>query len=185
MKKNFFYTLRLSGILLAICACVAAALAGVDALTKDRIAMAQQEKTQAAIAQVLEGEAKKMDIPTDMDLGIVRNAYVSEYGYAVEVAPNGFDGEILMMVGVDLEGKVTGISIISQTETAGLGAESAADSTKGNAFREQFVGLTSGEVLVDKDGGKLDSLTGATITSRAVASGVQAALDFVGEVGNQ
>ena len=185
MKKNFFYTLRLSGILLAICACVAAALAGVNALTKDRIAAAQLEKTQAAIAQVLEGEATKMDLPTDMDLGIVRGAYQSEYGYAVEVAPNGFDGEILMMVGVDLEGKVTGISVISQTETAGLGAESASDSAKGNAFREQFVGLSSGEILVDKDGGKLDSLTGATITSRAVASGVQAALDFVSEVGNK
>ena len=185
MKKNFFYTLRLSGILLAICACVAAALAGVNAVTKDAIASAQQQKTNAAIAQVLEGEAKEMDLSAYADLGIVRNAYVSEYGYAVEVAPNGFDGEILMMVGVDLEGKVTGISIISQTETAGLGAESAADSAKGNAFREQFVGLTSGEVLVDKDGGKLDSLTGATITSRAVASGVQAALDFVGEVGNK
>lgn len=185
MKKNILYTLRLSGILLIICACVAAALAGVNALTKDRIAMAKLEKTKAAIAQVLEGDAQKMELTEDMELGIVRGAYVSEYGYAVEVAPNGFDGEILMMVGVDMEGKVTGISIISQTETAGLGAESAADSAKGNAFREQFVGLTSGEILVDKDGGKLDSLTGATITSRAVAEGVQAAVDFVKEVGGK
>lgn len=179
MKKNILYGLRLSGILLIICACVAAALAAVNAITKDRIAMAQQEKTKAAIAQVLEGEAQKMDLPDNMDLGIVRSAYVSEYGFAVEVAPNGFDGEILMMVGVDMDGKVTGISIISQTETAGLGAESAADSAKGNAFRDQFIGLTTGEILVDKDGGTIDSITGATITSRAVAQGVQAAVDFV------
>ena len=190
MKKNILYTLRLSGILLIICACVAAALAGVNAITKDRIAKIQHEKTMAAIAQVLEGDAQKVDLPENVDLGIVRNCYVSECGYAVEVAPNGFDGEILMMVGVDMDGKVTGISIISQTETAGLGAESAADSAKGNAFRDQFIGLTSGEILVDKDGGKLDGLTGATITSRAVAAGVQAAVDFVvnnsiGEVGGK
>lgn len=179
MKNNLFNTLRLGGILLIICACVAAALAGVNAITEDRIAAIQLEKTQAAIAQVLEGDAEKMDLPEDVDLGIVRGAYVSEYGYAVEVAPNGFGGEILMMVGVDMDGKVTGISVISQTETAGLGAEAATDSAKGEAFRDQFVGLTSGEILVDKDGGKLDSITGATITSRAVAEGVQAAVDFV------
>ena len=189
MKNNLFNTLRLGGILLIICVCVAAALAGVNAITEDRIAMAQQEKTQAAIAQVLEGEAQKMNLPEDVDLGIVRNAYASEYGFAVEVAPNGFDGEILMMVGVGLDGKVTGISIISQTETAGLGAEAAADNAKGNAFRDQFVGLTAGEIQLSKDGGKLDALTGATISSRAVTLGVQTAVDlvvnsFLGEVGS-
>lgn len=190
MKKNFLYTLRLSGILLAICACVAATLAGVNAITKDRIAAIQQEKTQAAIAQVLEGKAEKMDLSEYADLGIVCGAYASEYGFAVEVAPNGFDGEITMMVGVDMDGKVTGISIISQTETAGLGAEAAADNVKGNAFRDQFVGLAAGEIQLSKDGGTLDALTGATISSRAVTLGVQTAVDFVvnnflGEVGSK
>ena len=190
MKKNFLYTLRLSGILLAICVCVSAALAGVNAITKDRIAAMQQEKTQAAVSQVLEGTAEIMDLSAIADLGIVRGAYASEYGYAVEVAPNGFDGEILMMVGVDMDGKVTGVSIISQTETAGLGAEAAADNAKGNAFRDQFLGLTTGEILLSKDGGTLDALTGATISSRAVTLGVQTAVDFVvnnflGEVGGK
>ena len=190
MKKNFLYTLRLSGILLLICVCVSAALAGVNAITKDRIATIQQEKTQAAISQVLEGTAEKLDLSEMKDLGIVCGAYASECGYAVEIAPNGFDGEILMMVGVDLEGKVTGISIISQTETAGLGAEAAADSAKGNAFRDQFIGLTTGEIKLAKDGGTLDALTGATISSRAVTLGVETAVDFVvnnflGEVGSK
>ena len=190
MKKNFLYALRLSGILLLICVCVSAALAGVNAITKDRIAAIQLEKTQAAVAQVLEGTSEKMDLSAIADLGIVRGAYSSEYGYAVEIAPNGFDGEILMMVGVDLDGKVTGISIISQTETAGLGAEAAASSAKGNAFRDQFVGLTTGEIQLAKDGGTLDALTGATISSRAVTLGVQTAVDFVvnnflGEVGSK
>ena len=177
MKKNAFYVLRLALILLAITGCVAAALAGVNAITADRIAELQAEKTRQAVAKVLEGTPEKMVLKGDT--GIVRSAYKSEYGYAVEVAPGGFDGEIVMMVGVDLAGKVTGISVISQTETAGLGAEAAADNAKGNAFRAQFVGLGAGEAVMEKDGGTLDALTGATISSRAVAEGVNAAIEFV------
>ncbi len=177
MKKNLLYVLKLALILLAITGAVALVLAGVNAITEERIAAIREEKTQKAIAKVLEGEPENMTLSGDT--GIVRSAYKSQFGYAVEVAPNGFDGEILMMVGVDLEGRVTGISIISQTETAGLGAEAAADNAKGNAFRDQFVGLGVGEVALQKDGGTLDALTGATISSRAVAEGVKAALEFV------
>ena len=177
MKNNVLYVLRMALILLVVTGCVALALAGVNAVTKDRIQAAQLEKTQKAIAQVLEGAAEQVALSGDM--GIVCNAWRSEFGYAVEVAPNGFDGPIRMMVGVDLEGKVTGIAVISQTETAGLGAEAAADNAKGQAFRSQFVGLGAGEAVLAKDGGTLDGLTGATISSRAVAAGVDAAVQFV------
>ena len=71
-----------------------------------------------------------------------------------------------MMVGVDTEGKVLGISIIKHTETAGLGAVAAAGTPAGEAFRGQFVG-TSGSVAVTKDGGEVDAITASTITSRA------------------
>lgn len=181
MKNNVLYVLKLALILLVITGSVALVLAGVNAITEDRIAAIQLKKTEQAIAKVLEGEPEELTLTGDT--GIVRSAYKSEFGYAVEVAPNGFDGEILMMVGVDLEGKVTGISIISQTETAGLGAEAAAENAKGNAFRDQFVGLGVGEVALQKDGGTLDALTGATISSRAVAEGINAALEFVEKEG--
>ena len=87
-----------------------------------------------------------------------------------------------MMVGVDNEGKVLGISIVSHTETAGLGAVAAATTSAGEAFRGQFVDQ-SGSVAVTKDGGTLDAITGATITSRAVCVGVNAALDCVAGLG--
>ena len=74
--------------------------------------------------------------------------------------------------------KVLGIDIISHTETAGLGAVSAAKTTAGEAFRGQFAGC-SGEVSVAKDGGGIDAITGATITSRAICTGVNAALACV------
>ena len=114
--------------------------------------------------------------------GLVSKVYKGADGYAVEVGPGGFDNTITMMVGIDNEGKVLGISVVSHTETAGLGAVAAADTPKGIAFREQFVG-TSGSVAVSKDGGTLDALTGATITSRAICTGVNAALDCVAGLG--
>ena len=116
-----------------------------------------------------------MDVPAGNPL--VSKLYGSENGYAVEVTPAGFDNTITMMVGVDMEGKVLGISIISHTETAGLGAVAAAKTSAGEAFRGQFVGIT--EAAVSKDGGAVDAITGATITSRAVCAGVNAALDCV------
>ena len=64
----------------------------------------------------------------------------------------------------------------------GVGIRADADTPKGIAFREQFVG-TSGSVAVSKDGGTLDAITGATITSRAICVGVNAALDCVANMG--
>ena len=61
------------------------------------------------------------------DTGLVTAAYKGDNGCAVQVTPAGFNGTVTMMVGVDNDGKVTGISIISHTETAGLGATAAAD----------------------------------------------------------
>ena len=108
--------------------------------------------------------------------------YKGANGYALEVLPSGFDNTITMMVGVDFEGKVLGISVVSHTETAGLGAVAAESTSKGEAFRAQFVGQ-SGSVSVTKDGGSLDAITGATITSRAVCAGVNAALNCVAGLG--
>ena len=86
------------------------------------------------------------------------------------------------MVGVDFEGKVLGISIVSHTETAGLGAVAAAKNSAGETFRGYFVGK-SGSVKVDKDGGEIGAITGATITSRAVCEGVNAALACAANLG--
>jgi len=86
-----------------------------------------------------------------------------------------------MMVGI-ADGQVQGISVISHTETPGLGAVAAAKNAKGEAFRGQFVGA-SGVLAVNKDGGEIDAITSATITSRAIVSGVNAALDYVENLG--
>ena len=172
--------LRLTITLLVITSVVAAALAGVNALTKDRIAAIRAEKSNDAVSQVLKGDAKKMELTGDT--GIVTGAYESEFGYAVLVAPQGFAGPINMMVGVDRSGQITGLVIVSSSESPGYGAIAGEDSDAGRAFRDQFIGL-SGSLAVDKDGGQVDSITGATITTRAITAGVNAALSCVGNLG--
>ena len=179
-ESMFKYVLRLAGTLFLITAIVAMALAAVNSVTAPAIAQLNYEKTQAAIQAVLPGGGDEIDF-TD-DTGLVSVVYKGEAGYAVQVAPGGFDGPITMMVGVDFEGNILGISVIKHTETAGLGAVAAAKTSAGESFRGQFVGQ-SGSVSVTKDGGQIDSITGATNTSRAVCVGVQAALDCIGNMG--
>ena len=176
------YILRLAGTLFLITAVVAAALAGVNAVTYPIIEQINLEKTQAAIETVLPGGYDTVLENYTDDTGLVSKVYQGENGYALEVTPSGFDNTITMMVGVDTDGNVLGISIVSHTETAGLGAVSAANTSAGEAFRGQYVGL-SGELAVTKDGGTIEAITGATITSRAVTAGVNAALACVANLG--
>ena len=173
------FVLRLALTLLIITSVVAVALAGVNSITAPAIEELNAKKTQEAIELVLPGGGELVDVP---ETALVSKVYASDAGYAVEVTPGGFDNTITMMVGVDTEGKVLGISIISHTETAGLGAVAAAGTPAGEAFRGQFVGA-GGSVAVTKDGGEMDAITGATITSRAICAGVNAALECVANMG--
>ena len=174
------FVLRLALTLLAITAVVAVALAGVNMITAPAIAELNAKNTQAAIETVLPGGGEEVtDFPA---VDLVSKVYASETGYAVQVTPSGFDNTITMMVGVDKAGNVLGIDVISHTETAGLGAVADAGTPAGIAFREQFIGA-SGSVSVTKDGGQMDAITGATITSRAICVGVNAALECVANMG--
>ena len=170
--------LRLTLTLFLITAVVAAALAGINAVTAPKIAALKAQKTADAIAAVLPGESKELESFTD-DTGLVQKVWQSEAGYAVQVAPSGFGGQVVIMVGVANDGKVLGIDVISHAETAGLGDTAAADNAKGNAFREQFsendAPFTVGE--------NIEAITSATITSKAVTSGVNAAVECVKNMG--
>jgi electron transport complex protein RnfG len=172
------YVLRLALTLLVITGVVAAALAGVNAITKDKIAAIQVQKTEKAIQEVLPNAHGTQQLPLEGEAGIVQAVYTAGGGYAVQVAPGGFGGAVTMMVGI-MDGEVSGISVITHTETPGLGAVAAARNAKGEAFRSQFVGL-EGTLAV---GDQIDAMSGATITSNAVVTGVNAALDYVANLG--
>ena len=181
-ESTALYVLRLAVTLLVITAVVAGLLAGVNSVTKPVIDQLNAEKTQKAIETVLEGGYHTVIEDYADATGLVSKVYQGDNGYALEVTPGGFDNTITMMVGVANDGTVTGISVISHTETAGLGAVAAASTSAGESFRGQFVGM-GGSVSVTKDGGEVNAITGATITSRAVTTGVNAALACVANLG--
>ena len=173
--KDVKYILRLTLILFLITAVVAGLLGLVNYLTEDRIDELTRQKAEAAMQEVFPA-GNYEEIPAGED-GITAAYRADDAGYVVRVSVNGFGGAIDMMVGVDNAGTVTGVSIISHGETASLGANCTRED-----FRARFVGA-SDTLAVSKDGGSIDALTGATVTSRAVVSGVNLALDFVKEVG--
>lgn len=91
------------------------------------------------------------------------------------IAPDGYSGNIAVMVGADTEGTVLGIEILTHAETPGLGDKIAHD-----AFKSQFKGkaLDNIDWRVKKDGGAFDQITGATISPRAVVKAVHQGLEF-------
>ena len=98
-------------------------------------------------------------------------------GYAIEsISKNGFGGAIRLMVGFDTEGNIVNINVLEQKETPGLGTKMA---DEGNALHSSLVGKNAGKVnlTVKKDGGDVDALTAATISSRAYAEAVAVAYE--------
>lgn len=88
----------------------------------------------------------------------------------------GYGGSIQMMVGFDADGVITGLTVLEHAETPGLGAKITESD-----FKEQFEGFdpSSSELAVAKDGGDVDAVTAATISSRAVCDALQRAYDAV------
>ena len=163
------------GLMLLLVAAAAALVLGlVNLMTAGRIASIAEETMNQAMQSVLPAAAY-----TDTgvaDDGEVEAIYAAEGGgWVAQVTESGSQGLITMMVGVSDDYTCTGISITESSETAGLGAIAGQQSEKGEAFRSQFVGQ-SGTVAVTKEGGGIDAISGATITSKAVCKGVTAAI---------
>lgn len=169
---------RLTVTLMAIAAVCALLLGLVNEGTKDRIAAVEAEKKAAAMASVLPAAGYEQTAYLGSDATIDEVYKAGDAGWVIQVSPAGsFGGGFTIMVGVKSDLTVSGVEIVKSSETSGLGANA-----KKPAFREQFIGL-SGTVAVTKDGGTIDALTGATITSRAVSAGVTSALAAAATLG--
>lgn len=94
----------------------------------------------------------------------------NEIGTVIPRSVYGYSGWINMLVGFYRDGKISNVRIISHKETPGLGAKIVR-----HDFLTQFSGKTIDEIKLKKDGGKIDAITGATISSRAVIKGIESA----------
>lgn len=178
-------------VLFIVCLVISGSLAYVNGVTKDTIqqnTLVQQEEFRK---QVLT-EADKFEACSQKGLPeAAKSVYAGMKGdqvagYVVDVAVKGYGGIISMTVGVNAEGKITGVIIGSNNETPGLGSR-----TTEPGFISQFTGISLKDVLNNalkvvkqnkKEANEIQAVTGATISSRAVTKGVQAALDAVAVV---
>ncbi|MCQ2557505.1 MAG: RnfABCDGE type electron transport complex subunit G [Oscillospiraceae bacterium] len=181
-------TVKLAFVLFLICAIVAGILGVVNELAKTRIAQYQDEKELKALSIVLPADSfspvklspknfmgKKISVISVMQAD-------NGSGYAVKCSFSGAQGIITMLVGVNNDLKCTGISILSHSETSGLGANAASTAEVGVNFRSQFEGVGA-DVALAKKGGTIDALTGATITSSSVTNAVSEAIRVVESIG--
>lgn len=167
----------LSGITLF----AALALGSVYSFTKEPIAASKTAKQQNAIKEVLPPDFDHLAEPIVMEgeeTLIVYKAYNAKdelIGAAVESSSNsGFSGRILVMVGFDKAGNIFNYSVLEQKETPGLGTKMV-DWFKTDKGNQNIKGKNGGtaNLTVSKDGGEIDAITAATISSRAFLLTIQ------------
>ena len=190
MKISGKFILKVAGTLTVIALVVAALLRLVNNITADKIAEIDAEKTRVSMSAVVpEGSefTDKLEISDDVaaaaaaqggkltELYGVKNAG-ADAGYVMKIAASGSQGTITMMVGVDANKAITGISVVSHAETSGIGTKVMGNepNTAGVPVLDQFMGLSgSGSLVVGKT---ITAISGATVSTKGITMGANAAL---------
>ena len=168
MKKN---TILKDAIILTVITLIAGGLLGlVYEVTKKPIANQQEKAKQEAYKAVFE-DADSFEVCVEAE-----DASGETLGYAVNVTTSeGYGGDITFSMGIQLDGTLNGISILSISETAGLGMNATKDE-----FKNQFSDKNAETFEVTKSGAaaenEINAISGATITSKAVTGGVNAGI---------
>jgi electron transport complex protein RnfG len=194
------YIIKLTVTLFVTCLIVAGLLGGVNAITADKIAAINWENTVTAMKEVVADPdntefSDAMDLTDEMTAaasaagGTLDSVYEAQAGgekagYAIKVITSGSQGNIEMMVGVDAEGVVTGVSIVSNSETSGIGSKvmSNQPTASGVGVLDQFEGKSAADGTLAV-GSNVDAISGATVSSKGVTAGVNAALAVAGVIG--
>ena len=195
------YIIKLTVTLFATCVIVAGLLGLVNMVTKDKIAAINWENTQTAMKAVVADpdntefsetleNTDAMSAAAKAAGGTLDSVYEvlvggENAGYAIKVVASGSQGNIEMMVGVDAEGVVTGVSIVDNSETSGIGSKVMSNEplSSGVGVLDQFQGKSAaadGTLTVGKN---VDAISGATVSSKGVTAGVNAALAVAGAIG--
>ena len=190
MKIPGKFILKVAGTLTVISLVVAALLGVVNSITEDKIAAIDAENTRIAMSAVApEGSefGDKMDVTDEMvaaaatQSGKILELYPvtnggAEAGYVMKISASGSQGTIVMMVGVDANKAITGISVVSHSETSGIGTKVVGNepNSAGVPVLDQFVGLSGAGSLVV--GSNITAISGATVSTKGITMGANAAL---------
>lgn len=175
MKLDAKEVLKPTMILVAICLVMTALLAFTNMATKDAIA-AQNAKEAAASRQVALPGADTFEQSAKVEDCYVGKKGSDVVGYVLTTKASSYGGEIKVMTGIDKDGKVTGVILLSTNDTPGLGLNAQKDS-----FRDQYKQKApeKGFEVVKGGGakdGQINAMTGATISSKAVTTAVNEAI---------
>ena len=186
MKISPKFVIKVAGTLTVISLVTAALLGLVDGVTRDKIAEIEAEKTRVAMSTVAPAGSEftdKQEIPAAAaeaaaaQGGKVLELYgVKAGGCVMKISASGSQGSIVMMVGVDANKAITGISVVSHAETSGIGTKVVGNEPNdaGVGVLDQFIGLSgSGSLVVKKN---ITPITGATVSTKGIAMGANAAL---------
>jgi len=99
-------------------------------------------------------------------------------GYTIKTISNGFGGKLEVLTGISKDGEVTGMKLLSHTETPGLGANAAKDEFQSKFLKKNSTDLVSINKVEPQNDNEVQAITGATITSKAVAKAVNTALEY-------
>ncbi len=163
---------RIVGIaipLIIICIISGAALTASYDLTKGRIEAVEQQRINESLSIIFPGASF-----TETDDYYSATVSGEEIGYAFIAEGKGYSGTIKTMVGMYKNGTISGVNIISQSETPGLGTRIAEPD-----FTNQFSGKRIEDVRLRGDGGVIDAITGATISSHAITDIVRERAEVV------
>ena len=197
MKISGKFILKVAGTLTIISLVVAALLGLVNNITADKIAAIDAENTKIAMSAVApEGSefGDKLDITDDMAAaaaaqgGKLVELYPmttagADNGYVMKISASGSQGTIVMMVGVDADKAITGISVVSHAETSGIGTKVVGNepNAAGVPVLDQFQGMTgAGSLVVGKT---ITAISGATVSTKGITMGANAALAAVEAMG--
>ncbi len=183
----FSGTGRLIAVLASICFVAGIALAAVYEVTKEPIAYQIKLEVIKSLKAVLptmkidpDSQFIELERPGSGQTKVFRAGTQENIeGVAYQVtAPDGYSGNISIMMGIMPDGTLGGIEILTHAETPGLGSRIIED-----AFKDQFKGKSLGSTnfKVKKDGGDIDQITGATISPRAVTGAVRKGLEWFKE----
>lgn len=182
--------IKLALVLLAVAAVIALVLGFVNSITEGPIAAYNKNKTEEAYANVLKAAtyeevdaAKYKAANGENTITLLQEAKDESgnvVGYVAETEFSGAQGMITMVIGLDADMNCTGIYVTKHSETSGLGAK-AAETSEG-AWRDNLVGQGDG-LNLKKNGGQVEAISGATITSTAVVKEVQTVINAVKALG--
>ena len=174
MKLSWKEILRPTAVLFVICVAVAAALAGTNLLTEERIAQQAVATAEESRKVVLPG-AEEFQAQED-GAYYTGSAGGQLVGYVFETEASGYGGKVKVMTGIDAEGAITGVVILSHDETPGLGANAEKPDFL-NQFLQQAPKGGLEVIKYQTPGeGQIQAMTGATVTSTAVTNAVNQAI---------